>query len=46
MPIYNHTFADFHKREKDIEDAKKLLLKNGYRIEKIKDETRSQIYSS
>ena len=46
MPIYNHTFADFHKRENDIEDAKKLLLKNGYRIEKIKDETRSQIYSS
>ena len=36
MQIFNHTFADFHQREKDIEDAKKLLLKNGYKVEKLK----------
>ena len=36
MPIFNHTFEAFHKREKDIEDAKKLLLKNGYKVEKLK----------
>lgn len=36
MPIYNHTFEAFHKKQKDIEEAKKLLLKNGYKIEKRK----------
>ena len=36
MPIFNHTFADFHKKQKDIEDAKKLLKRNGYKIEKLK----------
>jgi translation elongation factor EF-Ts len=46
MPIFNHTFEAFHKKQQDIEDAIKLLKKNGYKIEKQKDETRSQIYSS
>ena len=36
MPIFNHTFEAFHKKQKDIEEAKKLLLKNGYKIEKRK----------
>ena len=43
MPIYNHTFADFHKREKDIEEAKKLLLKHGYKIEKLKNNELSSL---
>ena len=36
MPIFNHIFEPFHKKQKEIEEAKKLLLKNGYKIEKQK----------
>tara|TARA_A100001391_G_scaffold151040_4_gene108577 strand:+ start:2455 stop:2592 length:138 start_codon:yes stop_codon:yes gene_type:complete len=36
MPIFNHTFEAIHRKHKEIEEAKKLLLKNGYKVEKLK----------
>lgn len=43
MPIFNHTFEAFHKKQKDIEDAIKLLKKNGYKIEKLKNNELSSL---